>query len=165
MTCNRRGYELIDIGVWQIWDSEKRDPQGYVDQNALPYTPCDPPRYTDLGVGEHPRILPEGAVVINQKQSSIMNIDIVSQVQALVNENIRLKKDLAERPTVSAQPTINFVKKYRLELCWYGSWGDIYTEWGFDSRTAAEDRFQVWIDTFGDKFEKVKISEYLISET
>lgn len=164
MTCNRRGYELIDKGVWQVHHSDKREPQGYVDTSTDPYTPCDPPTYIDLGMGEHPRILPEGGIVIGKKESSHMTNDIVSQVKALVDENARLTKELAERPAESAQPQIEFEKNYRLEFRWYGSWNEIHSEWGFDSEKAAEARFQVWLDKFGDKFEDVKISGYLIYE-
>lgn len=165
-TCQRRGYQLTDLNIWQV--TEGREHLGYVRTDTKPYTPCDPPQYIQLDPEENELILPKDAVIIEKRfdkvSKNVVNSgNIVEQVAALVDENERLKerlKELEKRPT---GPDVELVDRWRLEFSWYGSWHELHQEWGFETKQEAENRLQHWINTFGDKFDNVAIKPYKIN--
>lgn len=163
-TCRRRGYELVDEDTWEI--TEGREHLGFVTSKTK--EPCDPPRYIQIDPDEHERILPKGSTIIEKRfdkvSKNVVNSgNIVEQVAALVAENERLKekvKQLENRPT---GPSVELLDRWRLEFSWYGSWHELHQEWGFETKTEAENRLQHWINTFGNKFENVAIKPYKIN--
>lgn len=172
-TCRRRGYELVDTDVWEVTDDKEH--LGFVYTNTTPYTPCDPPRYIQLDPDEHERILPKGSTIIEKRfdkvtqnvvySSSNDENDLAARVDQIVKENIALRnrvRELESQPTVST-PTVELVDRWRLQFSWYGSWGELHKEWGFESHKEAEDRLNYWIATFGDKFKDVAIIPYKIN--
>lgn len=171
-TCQRRGYELTDIHIWEV--TRGREHIGY-EKNG---EPCDPPEYIDLGVGEHPRILPKDAKVVGvgatkktvaKGKEMIYNDNlsvesIVSSLQALVDERNALRKEVEELKTRPTGPDVELVDQWRIQFRWYGSANELEQEWGFSSQQEAEERFQKWVDTFGDKFKDVEIIHYKINK-
>jgi len=171
-TCQRRGYELTDIHIWEV--TRGREHIGY-EKNG---EPCDPPEYIDLGVGEHPRILPKDAKVVGvgatkktvaKGKKMIYNDNlsvesIVNSLQALVDERNALRKEVEELKTRPTGPTVELVDQWRIQFRWYGSGNQLEQEWGFSSQQEAEERFQKWVDTFGDKFKDVEIIHYKINK-
>lgn len=174
-TCQRRGYQLTDISIWQVMRGRKH--LGY-EKNG---EPCDPPEYIDLGVGEHPRILPKDAKVVGKKEKGAtkktvasekkmiyngdLNVEsIVSSLQSLLDERNSLLKEVEELKARPTSPAVELVDQWRIQFRWYGSWGELEQEWGFSSQQEAEARFQKWVDTFGDKFNDVEIIHYQINK-
>ena len=174
-TCQRRGYELTDIHIWE--KSIGREHMGYVKNGE----PCDPPEYIDLGVGEHPRILPKDAKVVGKKEKGAtkktvasekkmiyngdLNVEsIVSSLQSLLDERNSLLKEVEELKARPTGPDVELVDQWRIQFRWYGSWHELEQEWGFSSQQEAEARMQKWIDTFGDKFSDVEIVHYKINK-
>jgi hypothetical protein len=174
-TCQRRGYELTDIHIWEV--TRGREHIGY-EKNG---EPCDPPEYIDLGVGEHTRILPKDAKVIGTKDMGAtkktvapekkmiyngdLNVEsIVSSLQSLLDERNALLKEVEELKTRPTGPDVELVDQWRIQFRWYGSWHELEQEWGFSSQQEAEARMQKWIDTFGDKFSDVEIVHYKINK-
>ena len=169
-TCQRRGYELTDIHIWE--KSIGREHIGYVKFGK----PCDPPEYIDLGVGEHPRILPRGAKVVGATKKTVakekkvnynddLNVEsIITSLQSLVDERNTLLKEVEELKNRPTGPDVELVDQWRIQFRWYGSWHELEQEWGFSSQQEAEERMQKWIDTFGDKFKDVEIIHYKINK-
>lgn len=161
-TCQRRGYELTDIHIWEV--TRGREHIGYIKNGE----PCDPPEYIDLGKDEHPRILPKGAKVVGsrnttKKDKAMKTKNIVEQVAELVDENEKLKAQVSELQNRPVGPDVELVDQWRIQFRWYGSWHELEQEWGFSSQQEAEARMQKWIDTFGDKFNDVEIIHYKIN--
>lgn len=172
-TCRRRGYELVDEDVWEV--TEGREHLGFVYTNTKPYTPCDPPRYIQLDPNEHERILPKGSTIIEKRfdkvnknvvySSSNDEDDLATRVAQIVEENKALRervRELENKPQ-SNTPDVDLVDRWRLQFSWYGSWGELHKEWGFESHSEAENRLKHWIATFGDKFKDVAIIPYKIN--
>lgn len=182
-TCQRRGYQLTDLKIWQAFRGHKA--LGYERDGE----PCDPPEYIDLGIGEHPRTLPPGSKIIDKKDvkpaATIKTVEtktkteyngditleqIISAMQSVVDErNALLAKveELESRPVVveSKEPEVELVDQWRLQFNWYGSAGDLEEIWGFRSRKLAEERFERWQSTFPHaKFDDVEIIHYKINE-
>lgn len=173
-TCQRRGYELTDIHIWEI--SQGREHIGYEKHGE----PCDPPEYLDLGVGEHERILPPNAKVVGKKSGATkktvakekevnyngdLNVEsIISSLQSLVDERDSLLKRVEELEAQPKGPDVELVDQWRIQFRWYGSANELEQEWGFSSQQEAEERFQKWVDTFGDKFNDVEIIHYKINK-
>ena len=174
-TCQRRGYELTDIHIWE--KSIGREHIGYVKFGK----PCDPPEYIDLGKGEDPRILPSDAKVIGVKEQTAtkkhvakekemiyngdLNVEsIITSLQSLVDERNALRKEVEELKARPTGPDVELVDQWRIQFRWYGSWHELEQEWGFSSQQEADARMQKWIDTFGDKFSDVKIVHYKINK-
>lgn len=169
-TCQRRGYELTDIHIWE--KSIGREHIGYVKFGK----PCDPPEYIDLGVGEHPRILPRGAKVVGATKKTVakekkvnyngdLNVEsIITSLQSLVDERNALLKEVEELKNRPTGPDVELVDQWRIQFRWYGSWHELEQEWGFSSQQEAEERMQKWIGTFGDKFKDVEIIHYKINK-
>lgn len=169
-TCQRRGYELTDIHIWE--KSIGREHIGYVKYGK----PCDPPEYIDLGVGEHPRILPKGAKVVGATKKTVakekkvnyngdLNVEsIITSLQSLVDERNALLKEVEELKNRPTGPDVELVDQWRIQFRWYGSANELEQEWGFSSQQEAEERMQKWIDTFGDKFKDVEIIHYKINK-
>ena len=169
-TCQRRGYELTDIHIWE--KSIGREHIGYVKFGK----PCDPPEYIDLGVGEHPRILPKDAKVVGATKKTVakekkvnyngdLNVEsIITSLQSLVDERNALLKEVEELKNRPTGPDVELVDQWRIQFRWYGSWHELEQEWGFSSQQEAEERMQKWIDTFGDKFKDVEIIHYKINK-
>lgn len=173
-TCQRRGYRLTDLSIWQL--SVGREHSGYVRNGE----PCDPPEYIDLGTGEHPRILPPDAKVVGKEQTATkktvakenkviyngdLNVEsIISSLQSLVDERDALLKRVEELEAQPKGPDVELVDQWRIQFRWYGSANQLEQEWGFSSQQEAEERFQKWEDTFGDKFKDVEIIHYQINK-
>lgn len=182
-TCQRRGYQLTDINIWQA--TRGHELLGYERDGK----PCDPPEYIDLGKGEHPRVLPPGAKIVDKKDAIIKTTatkktvepktetngdftleQIISAMQAVVDERNELLakvEELENRPVVveSKEPEVNLVDQWRLQFSWYGSAGDLEEIWGLRSRKAAEERLERWQSTFPHaKFDEVEIIHYKINE-
>ena len=169
-TCQRRGYELTDIHIWE--KSIGREHIGYVKFG----NPCDPPEYIDLGVGEHPRILPKDAKVVGATKKTVakekkvnyngdLNVEsIITSLQSLVDERNALLKEVEELKNRPTGPNVELVDQWRIQFRWYGSANELEQEWGFSSQQEAEERFQKWVDTFGDKFKDVEIIHYKINK-
>ena len=174
-TCRRRGYELVDVDVWEV--SDDREHLGFVYTNTKPYTPCDPPRYIQLDPDEHERILPKGATVIEQRfdkmpknvvySTSNDEDDLSMRVAQIVEENKALRKRVRE---LENQPRSNVVDvelfdRWRLEYSWKGSAGDIVQEWGFHSSKSATERMERIQEMFKDfKFDDVRTVPYKTNE-
>lgn len=176
-TCQRRGYKLTDIEIWEA--TRGHEWLGY-ERNG---EPCDPPEYIDLGTGEPELILPRGAKIISkndyvkpkeskpvvtqtttvvEEDMSIENI--ISSLQSLVDERNSLLKEVEELKQRPTGPEVELVDQWRIQFKWYGSWNQLEQEWGFNSQQEAEQRFQKWVDTFGDKFNDVEIVHYKINK-
>lgn len=170
-TCRRRGYELVDEDTWEI--TEGREHLGFVTSKTK--EPCDPPRYIQLDPDEHERILPKGSTIIEKRfdkvsknvvySSSNDENDLATRVAQIVEENKALRervRELENQPQTKT-PDVDLVDRWRLEFSWYGSWHELHQEWGFETKTEAENRLQHWINTFGNKFENVAIKPYKIN--
>lgn len=162
-TCQRRGYKLTDLGIWEV--TEDREHIGYIKDGQ----PCDPPQYIQLDPNEHERILPVGGTIIEKRfdkvtKNVVQSGNIVEQVAALVEENERLKQQVAELKDRPSGPDVELIDQWRIQFRWYGSANQLEQEWGFDSQQEAEERFQVWVDTFGEKFKDVEIIHYKINK-
>lgn len=169
-TCQRRGYELTDIQIWEV--TRGREHIGYIKNGE----PCNPPEYIDLGVGEHPRILPKDAKVVGATKKTVakekkvnynsdLNVEsIITSLQSLVDERNALLKEVEELKAIPTGPDVELVDQWRIQFRWYGSANELEQEWGFSSQQEAEERFQKWVDTFGDKFNDVEIIHYKINK-
>jgi len=185
-TCQRRGYRLTDISIWEATRGHTK--LGF-ERNG---EKCDPPEYIDLGIGEHPRVLPEGSKIIDAVNTPVITAksaqnkvvkkekptetngditveSIIAAMQGLVDERNALLervKELESHPVVTEtkQPEVELVDQWRIQFRWYGSAMDLHQEWGYHSEQAANERFQEWIDTFGDKFSDVEIVHYKINK-
>lgn len=185
-TCQRRGYKLTDISIWEATRGHTK--LGF-ERNG---EKCDPPEYIDLGIGEHPRVLPQGSKIIDAEIKPVITAksaqnkvvkkekptetngditveSIIAAMQGLVDErNALLERveELESRPVVTEtkQPEVELVDQWRIQFRWYGSWGELEQEWGYHSEQAANERFQKWVDTFGDKFSDVEIVHYKINK-
>lgn len=177
-TCQRRGYKLTDIEIWEA--TRGHEWIGYERKGE----PCDPPEYIDLGTGEPELILPHGAKIISKsdyvkpkeskpvaKQATAvveedMSIEnIISSLQKLVDERdtlLQQVEELSNRPVEVVEPTIELVDRWRIQFRWYGSSMALEQEWGFHSEQQAQERFDHWVSTFGDKFQDVEILPYKI---
>jgi regulator of replication initiation timing len=164
-TCRRRGYELVDVDVWEV--TEDREHIGFVYTNTKPYTPCDPPRYIQTDPDEHERILPRGATVIEQRFTRVTKTtgNIVEQVAALVEENERLKAQVAELQKQPKGPDVELFDRWRLEYRWRGSADQLVQEWGFHSSKSAMDRMERIQEYFKDfEFNDIATVHYKINE-
>lgn len=161
-TCQRRGYELTDIHIWEV--TRGREHLGYERFGE----PCDPPQYIQTDPTEHERILPKGATIIEQRFTKVTKTtgNIVEQVAALVEENERLKAQVAELKKQPKGPDIELFDRWRLEYSWKGSAGDIVQEWGFHSSKSATERMERIQEMFKDfKFDDVRTVPYKTNES
>lgn len=171
-TCQRRGYELTDIHIWEV--TKGREHLGYERFGE----PCDPPQYIQTDPDEHERILPKGATVIEQRfdkmpknvvySTSNDEDDLSTRVAQIVEENKALRKRVRE---LENQPRSNVVDvelfdRWRLEYSWKGSAGDIVQEWGFHSSKSATERMERIQEMFKDfKFDDVRTVPYKTNES
>lgn len=177
-TCQRRGYELTDIHIWQVTSGTPAKHLYY--WNSQTKEQCEPPEYIDLGMGEHPRILPPDATIVGvgatKKKKKVakenkmnyngeLNVEsIITSLQSLVDERDALLQRVEELENEPKGPDVELVDQWRIQFRWYGSGNELEQEWGFSSQQEAEERFQVWVSTFGDKFKDVEIIHYMINK-
>jgi hypothetical protein len=161
-TCHRRGFELTTPNVWEVSDEDGH--KGYVNMAVMPYTVCDPPEYIQTSATENPNIaLPLNSKVLEKR----LDIKAESVVYSNSDETKFYKERVAElerQLKLKPNTDVELVDRWRLQFRWYGSWGDIHQEWGFETHKEAENRLKHWIDTFGQKFEDVKIIPYKINK-
>lgn len=160
-TCYRRGFELVTHNVWEVTDETGHI--GYVNTSNSPYEPCDPPQYIQTSATENPVItLPKNSVVIEKRFDNHTETVVYfnsDEKQFYENRIAELERQLKSKPNSD----VELVDRWRLQFRWYGSWGELHQEWGFETHKQAENRLKHWIDTFGDKFEDVKIIPYKIN--
>ena len=94
-----------------------------------------------------------------------LNVEsIITSLQSLVDERDVLLQRVEELENEPKGPDVELVDQWRIQFRWYGSANELEQEWGFSSQQEAEERFQVWVDTFGDKFKDVEIIHYMINK-
>ena len=164
-TCQRRGYKLIDIHVWQVtkgvpavhdyyWDGEKE---------------CDPPRYRIASDKPENNILPPGAVIVDgdvpvveNKLSANNDQAIKDAIDSILKERNELRSQVEELEKQSQGPSVDLVTRFRLTVRWTNGYQS-EDEWGFESVEEAQARYDAWVNTFGEKFEPADINAYQIN--
>jgi hypothetical protein len=160
-TCYRRGFELVTSNVWEVTDESGH--VGYVNTSVSPYQSCDPPEYIQTSATENPVIaLPKNAKVIEKRLDTKADSVVYSNPDELKFYKDRVA-ELERQISLKPNTDVELVDRWRLQFRWYGSWGEIYQEWGFETHKQAENRLKHWVDTFGEKFEDVKIIPYKIN--
>ena len=164
-TCHRRGYELVDLHVWQVtkgvpaihdyyWDGEKE---------------CDPPRYRVKSDKPETNILPPGAVIVDgnvpvveNKLSANDDQAIKDVIDSILKERNELRSQVEELEKQSQGPSVDLVTRFRLTVRWTNGYQS-EDEWGFESVEEAQARYDAWVNTFGEKFEPADICAYQIN--
>lgn len=152
VTCNRRGYKILNPVIWQVFDGRKF--LGYSHGMGTEF--CDPPVYYIDPKQQHQEPLsnlPEGATIEKEPV-------IVEPVEV-----IKYETDPEVLKELEIYRSYELKERWQLEYDWhYGH--ELY--WDYKSKKAAEEHMEQIKDFFGkslsETIKNIKVTKYVIGK-